>query len=561
MKKSISLLFFLLLSFAADAAAQEWVQTNGPTDNNISSILFNKNKDMFVLSDEQSGILIRSTDHGMSWKRIAIPWKVWNLAILPNNDIYSTFDFSAGIIKSTDNGDTWVRLPGFGIDNLKASPDGTLYGTSLEQDDYLLWHMTSKDHLDSLVIGISGLGTTHLHIGNIEIDSNGVLILNIVNGGIFTSADKGKTWNQRRTDSFNNIICGHGTTIFMTSYDFGPLFRSTDDGKTWSQLPISPSKLSISPSGRILAEEETDLLYSDDNGSTWKEYGVDPQMNFLGNGVFIASDADTGFFALVNNMLYHANEPGFDPWTVYSVPISSVYSEIVAADGSLLVSNGSVFRSSDGGNNWKPVQINPIWHFSNWFIMDSNKDVIGERDDLLLSSDNGKDWGVITPPYVLSFPGSLTAGVVYPNGLIVIAAQYNYGLFLSSDLGHNWQLRDPPQSDGSSLALNSKNGFLFAADSGVIYRSVDTGHTWQSFPIQGKVGNFTFDLYGDILATDQSDGISLSIDNGETWTKFSTTGITATIINTLLSTPSGIIFAATDSGVYKLDPLRSIRTP
>ena len=84
------LVIAVLLSILwSEAAAQDWVQTGGP-GGGFSQIVFNARKDMFLSAET----LLRSTDAGKSWTKIAPPdaneGVTWKIAIARNQDIYAT---------------------------------------------------------------------------------------------------------------------------------------------------------------------------------------------------------------------------------------------------------------------------------------------------------------------------------------------------------------------------------------------------------------------------------------------------------------------------------------
>src|SRR5205085_9365468 len=56
----------------------------------------------------------------------------------------------------------------------------------------------------------------------------------------------------------------------------------------------------------------------------------------------------------------------------------------------------------------------------------------------------------------------------------------------------------------------------------------------------------------DVIAAVNGTGVYWSNDNGGTWTELAN-GLPTTTVNALLSTPSGVVFAGTDSGVFRLD--------
>ncbi|HXC04544.1 MAG TPA: hypothetical protein VNZ86_07310, partial [Bacteroidia bacterium] len=59
------------------------------------------------------------------------------------------------------------------------------------------------------------------------------------------------------------------------------------------------------------------------------------------------------------------------------------------------------------------------------------------------------------------------------------------------------------------------------------------------------------DIQGNVLAAIPGVGVFRSPDTGNTWSSISS-GLTSLNVNALLVTPSGIVFAATDSGVFQL---------
>src|SRR5579864_4520673 len=175
MNKTVFLLLLLLLPIS-DAAAQEWVQTNGPTAAEFYSIAFNSKKDIFV----SAGKIIRSTDHGTSWKRIAADLpegSIGYIVIAANDDIYisnatsTNTGYSYETYKSTDNGDTWVGVSSK-TGNVFGHYKNTIYGFGRAQDTiwYLFRSSDAGNSWDSLYFIPKNFGYP-------AIDSNGVLIV------------------------------------------------------------------------------------------------------------------------------------------------------------------------------------------------------------------------------------------------------------------------------------------------------------------------------------------------------------------------------------------------
>lgn len=141
---------------------------------------------------------------------------------------------------------------------------------------------------------------------------------------------------------------------------------------------------------------------------------------------------------------------------------------------------------------------------------------------------------------------------------VVIAATLNSGIYRSIDSGDTWQEVFSTQDSIFSLADIDGKHFC-AGGKGFTYTSSDSGITWTSnaLPFSMSVGRLAFHPSGVLIAGTGSkwdlsggnlgDGVWFSADTGKTWSSLNT-GIDKTnpLIEALAVTPSGIILA----GVY-----------
>jgi len=322
------------------------------------------------------------------------------------------------------------------------------------------------------------------------------------------------------------------------------------------------------------------LKYSDDNGTTWKDFGgLDQGINGNGYITRVFADADSGFY-FNDSRLLHATGPGIDPWKLISIPISWVNGITVHPDGSILASSagsgslGALWRSTDVGITWSPIHVSSGLSFvpnpliptivPNWFVIDSNKDIITNYGPVFRSTNSGARWDSVA---YIDQRGELLGAITLPNGNILQASDVD-GIYRSYDNGLTWNhFYQPKYQNIYSLATNL-DGYIFAGCSNSIFRSNDTGKTWNFFLIDSSIKEnsalgvscLAVDLYGDIFifingTNNNGWGAYRSVNNGETWSLFNLglPDMGTHLIRSLIAAPNGTVFAITDKGIYKHD--------
>lgn len=565
--KKVFFAFVILTLFAGFSAAQEWVQTNGPGGGQFLQIAFNAKKDIFILTGPySSGTLIRSTDNGKTWSNIApsvsslTAW--WNVAIAPNQEIYLTGSDNdtnnssrSGIWRSTDNGNSWIRLGFQDASIVFIGPDNTIFVSSRDTDDYFQFlrsKNSAKDwdtlHLPlplSMNSSFSGL-----------IDSNGVIFLNVDSGSL-VSRDQGNTWQRI---SYKISACGRKGNIFSPTS--AGRFHSSDDGMTWNQLALPAlGKFVANPAGQVFYYRSDSLLYSADDGITWNNI-ILPSVKTLSYiySFKIFGDANSGLYYSQHSdgEMFHAAYPGA-PWTPAVFPTGSEYDIAAFENGSL-----AVLAPTYGADSyidptlWSSDSLQSHWQFngifSGNFYKDSNDNVfLKEWDSLYTSQDAGKSW---------KSAWKNISGTIYSLAFFkdIILATLDNSLVISYDGGISWIIQN--RSVGISFRSNdlvdlmaSHDGLLYGTGYDSLYRSTDKGITFQKLAtpfISDRISLMISNLYGEVFASGfNSRGIYRSKDQGETWSFF-IQGLTCTTINSLIELPNGSIAAATDSGVFIL---------
>src|SRR5208282_1629756 len=182
-----------------------------------------------------------------------------------------------------------------------------------------------------------------------------------VNGGVWKSTDYGQTWNPifdgQPTQSVGSIAVapsntdiiyvGSGEGLQRPDLSVGDgIYKSTDAGKTWTHLglrngqqipqiavdPRDPNRLFVAVLGHPYGpNSERGIFRSTDGGRTFQKVLYKDE-NTGGNDVAI----DPSNPQVVYADLWEARQ---GPW------------ENAAWSGS----GGGIFKSTDGGNNWRPL--------------------------------------------------------------------------------------------------------------------------------------------------------------------------------------------------------------
>jgi photosystem II stability/assembly factor-like uncharacterized protein len=216
--------------------------------------------------------------------------------------------------------------------------------------------------------------------------------------GIWRSSDNGKSWNEAN----KNLAIRHvrwmahtlfPQTTFLAGTEPAGIFVSRDGGKTWNSspevsklrdangwfLPYSPEAGCVrgfaaakpeNHHGRIYAAVEVGgVLISDDSGNTWR----------LAEG----SDGSPNMNRDLGTMIHP---------DVHSITVHPTSSDLVTA-----ATGGGLYRSTDGGRNWKNIYrcyIRAIWvdPADHQHMIAGPADGVSRRGRIEESYDGGQNW-------------------------------------------------------------------------------------------------------------------------------------------------------------------------
>lgn len=507
-----------------------------------------------------------------------------------------------GVFRSPDNGDSWEQttLAAIPIHALTLGPDGTLWagteraGLYRSSDDGLTW---APSGLDTLTVTALAAGTGGLFAGTAQ-------------AGLWRSTDEGQSWTSANEglDGLNigtlmvgdtgDLFVGLGGACFGCGG--GDLFKSTDAGATWSRLWTTSVGALLETDGGLLAGTLGGSVWrTTDGGTTWEAAftGIDNPYVLA-----LAADADGQVFAgthLAGSFVggFYRTQDGGTTWehvgrdattaTVQALTIDSAGTIFAGTRG------GGAFRSTDGGATWQAINEGLTYstvtalatsatgavfvaaYGAGVFLQQQDEEAWAPLNDGLAhvgvsalavgaeghlhagldffgayrSTDAGTTW---TPAAFNNL--SVYVLAVDPRGTLWAGTDLNDfgspGLWSSADGGATYT----PALPASVYAVAfSDQGPYYARSLDHLYRSADGGTTWDNLgalPVPSVFASNASLAYhpAGIVLAGTPEGIYRRFEGADT--TWAALGLAEHAVADLLTTPDGIIYAATSAGVF-----------
>ena len=424
-----------------------WTQTAYPVNNYIRTMVV---LDSTIFAAGYT--LDYSTDLGQTWN---IPVNSGLDTTYPSDEGFQSFSVNGGtivanvqygILRSTDSGQTWMRVdgsggypnyygsyPGIGNSVFVKYVDGNFVaceeGGIFKSGDGYSWQFASHGMTFPSVGAVATMGDT---------------LFAVVNGAVFHSTDNGESWDEQGDLQQASHFVHVNGMLFALS-DNGSIWRWNDGN--WHRFLCRVDWSLTSIHDTLYGNSSVAMYSSTDSGATWKQVVND--LNIYLDFVFSFNDT---LFALQN--------AGSVGWPV--------------------------FYSTDGGRFWNNAGIFPTGggYFYSLEAQDSDDILIYDYGFLNLSTDHGFNWQTVDTNFV-QFEESWNDQFIV--GLSESDPKWS-GLFKLSGTSLVQILPDSTVSQ-----IND-----FAADSKYAYIGTESKSIWRT-----PLTNFTSSVEQSIVQVDQ----------------------------------------------------------
>jgi hypothetical protein len=237
-----NLIFSIFLLFSSINVHGQWIQLNTDTLFDYNSVHFINPDTGFVCGSVNlgwDGVIVRTMDGGTSWDTIILPISLADISFV-NDSVGFTGGQDGGIYKTTNTGDSWSFLGGFGNNSDLSNIYFINQDTGLVHDFYGNIGLFTPGFLPptSLILN-STADTWFPGTGELSRTQN-IFYVAGGNGKFLKSFDNGSTWNYFNCDSNlylfdakmidqNNIVIVGGTATQLTSIEYGKQFQMMAD--------------------------------------------------------------------------------------------------------------------------------------------------------------------------------------------------------------------------------------------------------------------------------------------------------------------------------------------
>lgn len=407
-----------------------WQATN--VGNNHLEVLSLAADGTTVYAGTRNGGIFRTSDNGAAWKQLIAPREVIGKNITALRMIGKQLFVGTDIegLMLLQGGELIPRSEGLISTSVQfiMAQGNAIYvatgdGPARSTDGGETWQMILND-------------LPELNWSHTVITANGKLFT-AGSKGIFTSTDKGNSWNGFIQAQIGEGYCElwQSGGMLVAELRQSGAWISSDDGATWKQMENAPADILdiTTHRGALVAAAATGIYRSNDKGQTWQ-----PQMNGVTatavNGLVEFGEM---VFAATENGVY-GTAKGETRWQRFPAGPDRWVHSLEKHNGALYagMNYGGIQRTTDNGASWVPLSGGyPEEKQVSQLVSDGSRLYAATWGGLFATTDGGETWQNI--PIGANTDGVMTTLVA--SGDTLWAAISGEGIFTSTDAGASWK--------------------------------------------------------------------------------------------------------------------------
>jgi len=433
-----------------------------------------------------------------------------------------TIDRTLGyVLKTTDAGDSWVRMPYNMIDVPRAlvmfDDERGIIGADIGR-----FYRTTDNWNSYTTVILSGFG----HAACLSFVDDQLGWAASESGKIARTTDGGTTWTLQTSGTTNAFVALHfaNDQLGFAAATGSLLLRTADGGTTWTPVPapISASMRAIhffDAQNGIAVGLGGEIIRTTDGGLTWTLQSSPTTNSLL--SLFVRGDL---LIAVGNSGTVIRSTDGGDTWSAQILePFQDLYSAFIDPSGiGLITGEARVYRTTDHGATWAPVQIGTYHSKLNkvsfgtdlqgaaagWLTMG------GLENGVIRTSDGGRHWTNVTGG------NAQWLGVhLRPNGVGWIGGGQGVNRSTTDHFATSTNHPGPDVAVRCTWALSATTAIMGGGYiNGGCYRTTNGGSSWEQVLDGGDIYDLWFVNDNVGFCGGAGGSIARTTDGGATWT-------------------------------------------
>ncbi len=514
--------------------------------------------------------ILKSTDGGNTWKQInngITNLFVGFLEMHPHNPRIlfaaagmNASDRKGGIYRTIDGGEHWEQvLSGNVLTVVTFSPSNPdiIYAGSASaffrsEDGGDTWEKFTKPNGNYGPPGIrAGVPISAV----VDPDDPMTIFVNNYGGGAFKSTDGARTWkisSEGYTGADLHWICLDPNNL-DTVYTIGRTgpFRSFNGGQNWTGLQFDPANEAEWNTIAMNPSNPKEIIIADEHTAH----------------IYKSTDGGNRWKKVFEHPKVNADNPnnrhgfkaiGFapsEPNTIYA----GMRKERRSIDGDMYPGPSfGMYKSTDGGNTWKEINSGlntPLININCITVHPINSNIVyvgSWRDGIYKTTNGGESWEPISGGLVSLDVRSLAIDLKNPE-IVYVGLAEGAGIFKTTNGGEYWE----GINSGIQVECPSFLQRVGQVKPGVSLTKTKrlTGKDYYSIPWTNIKSIVIDPINSEIVyAADYSLGVYMSTDGGISWDTIND-GLSTKAVNSMAISANGkILYAATSGeGVFRLD--------